>query len=94
MAKAVIVMDMPESCMECRFRVNKVDIKCGANYGRYVRAEKEERPDWCPLQMLPERKFIRDYPDGYKMNMKQTVEKCAYEGYNRCLDDILGGSDG
>lgn len=94
MSKGIIVIDMPENCMECRFRVNKVDIKCGANYGRYTDG-KEQVPEWCPIKPLPERKVEMNYPDFYRLSTKQVIEKSALSGYNKCLDDIMGGdSDG
>lgn len=79
MAKAVLVMDMPERCDMCDLRYtlpfgNKVcNIKLKGVTG-------EKRPDWCPLQELPEKKETN-----YYMNNK---EKGIVEGCNACLDAI------
>lgn len=60
MAKAVLVMDMPESCFGCNFLYCNADAgidSCQAmEVSRIVDSETYERPDWCPLQELPERK--------------------------------------
>lgn len=60
MAKAVLVMDMPESCFGCNFLYCNADAgidSCQAmEVSRIVDSETYERPDWCPLRELPERK--------------------------------------
>lgn len=50
MAKAVLVMDMPENCFKCNLQdwANcRITKKCHVGEGR---------PDWCPLRELPESK--------------------------------------
>lgn len=79
MAKAVLVMDMPERCDMCDLRYtlpfgNKV---C---YIKLKSVTGEKRPDWCPLRELPEKKETN-----YYMNNKgKGIEK----GWNACLDAI------
>lgn len=92
MSKGIIVLDKPENCMECPFRVNKVEIKCGASHGRYTNG-KDDAPEWCPIKPLPDRKIELNYPDHYRLTTKQVIEKVAHNSYNRCLDDILGGAE-
>ena len=88
MSKAVLVMDMPESCGECNFN------DFGANglltcicIDDYMELEDDMdtcRPDWCPLRELPEKitepidadDVGRDYSEG------------ATTGWNACLDAI------
>lgn len=79
MAKVVLVMDMQERCDMCDLRYtlpfgNKV---C---YIKLKGVTGEKRPDWCPLQELPEKKETN-----YYMNNK---EKGIVEGCNACLDAI------
>lgn len=79
MAKAVLVMDMPERCNMCDLRYtlpfgNKV---C---YIKLKGVTGQKRPDWCPLRELPEKKETN-----YYMNNK---EKGIVEGWNACLDVI------
>ena len=85
MSKAVLVIDMPESCSKCDLEVY------GANKCMCLMVEHEERtrefdtnpprPDWCPLKPLPKKKPSLDEP------MKNLI----WEGYNNCINDILEG---
>lgn len=81
MSKAVLVMDMPESCYKCK-------LHCVTPYGEYLCCAVRknipcaEIPDWCPLRELPERKETN-----YYMNNKG---KGIVEGWNACLDEITG----
>lgn len=77
MAKAVLVMDMPERCDMCDLCYtlpfgNKV---C---YIEFKGVTGQKRPDCCPLWELPEKKETN-----YYMNNK---EKGIVEGWNACLD--------
>ena len=75
MPKAVLVIDIPESCPDCRF-FESVWSECYAiseQYNRGVMTE-EAKPDWCPLRELPEKEHN---DNGYDA------------GWNACLDEIL-----
>lgn len=78
MAKAVLVMDMPDRCNDC-YAVHM------SQNGKFCRAAKEhlqpkaERPDWCPLRELPEKVNHPDYCDNGRFD----------KGWNACLDEIL-----
>ncbi len=77
MAKAVLVMDMPENCFKCKLQnwANcKITNKCHVG---------ECRPDWCPLRELPEK--IPDPEHGYE-NVEKSIIRI---GWNACLDMIL-----
>ncbi len=88
MAKAVLVMDMSETCKDCscKYPSYKDDAlyDCaitgktipidGGHYG--------EKPDWCPLRELPERKERRVGEHG---------ERMFRAGFNSCLGEILKG---
>lgn len=89
MAKAVLVMDMPERCDKCLLLL-KIPQKDGLalclarptnGQEEYnPKHEKSCRPDWCPLRELPEKKETN-----YYMNNKG---KGIVEGWNACLDAI------
>lgn len=86
MAKAVLVMDMPESCFGCNFchiNSNGGEDRCQAlEVSRAVNSETYGKPDWCPLRELPEHKLTigaESESDRILMNA----------GYNACLDEIL-----
>lgn len=89
MSKAILVIDMPESCDMCPlFHGFYSDMTCGANnYGINYPYPKDFKQDWCPLKPLPEKYDIeaernkphdRDYDWEFE------------SGYNVCIDEILG----
>ena len=87
MNKAILVIDMPENCYECRFLNDNYDypecIITEETKGYKFRA-REEKMDKCPLKPVPEKYDMnniicdRDYDDEYEY------------GYNACIDEILG----
>ena len=87
MAKAILVMDMPESCFGCNFLYCNADAgidSCQAmEVPRIVDSETYEKPDWCPLLELPEK--IPDFEHGYENVEKSIIRIC----WNACLDKIL-----
>lgn len=86
MAKAVLVMDMPEDCPMCKFW-NSKDDECYATGVEELSLNSEEaKPDWCPLRELPEKKdtIIYENDDWGTVNLKTKDE-----GWNACLDEIL-----
>lgn len=67
MSKAVLVMDMPSSCLECPIGQNEsipleTCIRCPLGKCA-VDAETETRPDWCPLKPMPEKDNKSYFPD-------------------------------
>ena len=83
MAKAVLVMDMPESCPDCRFFESDWR-ECYAISKRYNRdiMTEEAKPNWCPLRELPEK--MPDLEHGYE-NVEKSIIRI---GWNACLDAI------
>ena len=91
MAKAVLVMDMPESCDMCDFvddeqppRYGEKTLYCtvpgiGEDVTDYIGC----RPDSCPLRELPEK--ILESKSGYE-KVTTSVKRI---GWNECLDAIL-----
>lgn len=86
MQKAILVMDMPECCDECSLLNYSFDypvcIISGETRG-YAFRTKERKMDKCPLKLVPEKRGYSghpydDYGDGFA------------DGYNECLDEILG----
>lgn len=78
--KAVLVIDMPKSCRECRlYRPYEFRqaVHCGGNF-RDINFSDGDKPYWCPLKPLPQR-----YDEDVMREQK---------GWNRCLDEILGDS--
>lgn len=94
MSKSILVIDTPENCEKCPFcrgwNVCKIM--------KYLNGEKiisiytvdhqifeENKPDWCPLRGLPEKKEENKYHNSY--------EKGKVDGFNACIDEILKGDD-
>lgn len=87
MAKAVLIMDMPECCAECACsyfeRGSKELNLCGATGED---ANNVGKPDWCPLRELPEKKVadkrlaISPLTEGQLNDFEK--------GWNACLDAI------
>lgn len=94
MAKAVLVMDMPETCKDCSCKypsykdyalydcaiTGKTIPIDGGRYG--------EKPNWCPLRELPEKN-----PSNPELEPGVYYTEKGYEvyknGWNACLDEIL-----
>lgn len=85
--KALLVLDMPYSCADCRFCEYEDSIKssfCTADPSHMFKMNEEggvysmRRDFSCPLKSLPQR-----YDEDVMREQK---------GWNRCLDEILGDS--
>lgn len=87
MAKAVLVMDMPEQvcqkCTLCYETENDDEYLCCAT-GKLL--PDGAKPDWCPLRELPEKKETV-HPQECYTNSYWSDEMKA--GFNACLDEIL-----
>ncbi len=90
MSKAVLVMDMPEKCDGCilhstmiRKQICNAEIKRTENEG--------EKPDWCPLRELPEKKPIRKDDELSGLSVGLVILEAASLGWNDCIDAITGG---
>ena len=86
MAKAVLVMDMPENCDICPF-CNNFDYTCEVfqiHNEKYTYEVPSDgvKPDWCPLMDLPEKDNFDDPYDEYYTGYR--------DGWNRCLEEITG----
>lgn len=82
MAKAVLVMNMPEYCTDCPCsffeRDNPIlNLICGVTQEDAYNVGK---PDWCPLRELPEKKERRIGEHG---------ERMFRAGFNACLNEIM-----
>lgn len=82
MSKAILVINMPERCYDCKFCYysdGRVPICQWENMP--IDEPKKIKPNWCPLQPPPERETyflgMSSYSEGY------------VDGWNDCIDDIL-----
>lgn len=95
MPKAVLVMNMPDTCENCtcKYSSYKNDelYDCAItgkaipiNGGHY-----EDRPDWCPLRELPEKET--EMTDADDLGVEYV--RGTMDGWNACLDEILKECD-
>lgn len=82
--KALLVMNMPGSCMGCNFFFcdgdTNMDSCMARETARSVDLEKYDKPDWCPLKPIPEKKpVVLDALDSFG------------NGWNDCINKILEG---
>ena len=78
MSKAILVIDMPESCDKCPLLLRHEEERCCIPEKRNSFCDK---PDWCPLKPAPEKDteyYLHEYNAGYKV------------GWNDCINAILG----
>ena len=73
MSKAILVIDMPNSCEEC----DVIDF-CHSNDWK---TNLKIKPDWCPLRELPQKKEEKVYTSLFAIAKKN--------GWNDCIDAIL-----
>lgn len=78
MAKAIFVMDIPESCSMCPLEKS---MKCCTDEAPTEQYTKE-KPSWCPLKPMPEKREQHPFPKGY--------EEGWDNGWNACIDAICG----
>ena len=85
MNKAILVIDMPSCCNECKIRFddeysNWCPYDNPEPNGVFQYVENRTKPKWCPLKPVPEEQDVW-YED----------ERSDWErGYNNCLREITG----
>lgn len=85
MSKAVLVIDMPESCRECPFFGSRYsDMACRAMNNKSIDYPypKEFRQDWCPLKDLPKENVYEEYYLEWSRGYQS--------GWNDCINAIAG----
>ena len=84
MAKAVLIMDMPETCFGCNFcnfGFDEEDTCQAYEKVRKIDSDTYEKPDWCPLLELPKHRNATGPMSAERLLLNA--------GYNDCLDEIL-----
>ena len=100
MDKAILVIDMPSCCDECRFLDDNYDypncIVTGETRG-YTFRTREQKMNKCPLKPVPRKIDVPAWDDNIKAKNKNAEEvgmymydRGHYRGYNICIDKILG----
>ena len=77
--KAVLVIDMPQSCEDCPC-YHEGYGHCNNVKFRFIQDSDKVAP-WCPLKPMPEKKDIDDPSLTF-----DTVDK--YIGFNECIEEL------
>lgn len=85
---AVLVMNMPECCGNCKLGdLDPSGLYCIASDNYFDGNDSsEERAAWCPLRELPERKIL----SGDVHNAESGGREIVAASWNECLDAIEG----
>ena len=84
MSKSVLVIDTPKSCENCyMLSHNYCNFQCLIT-GELIE-KSTNKPDWCPLKPLPEKKEYIVPID----NVEAQKDIIAV-GWNACIDEITG----
>ena len=89
--KSILVIKTPENCESCACAQIAFDSELFREGELYCLMElksveefmHENRPDWCPLKPMPEKKGFWEEEYGGKFS----------EGWNACIDEITGGDE-
>ena len=88
--KAILVIDMPKECWDCPMHIEGLDdeneeiMVCNAEK---IESHYGEKPSWCPLKPMPEKKWVAE---GFDRIMENNKEHLMSLGWNDCIDEILG----
>lgn len=88
MSKVILVIDMPRACTDCQFYYDY--LRCMVTEKSYCSCD--DKPDWCPLKPMPQKKIILDIRDNDE-DIYEVFQNKINVGYNRCINEILGGNE-
>lgn len=81
--KAILVVDMPNNCSEC-----KLMSLYGIGESICNPVDWDKRPSWCPLKPMPRHKY------GFEDNgLRPSDQILIQSGWNDCLYEILGEAE-
>lgn len=88
MSKGIIVLNnIPEDCVSCRLLI------LSAYGGKFCKVVKEytytDKPDWCPIKPVPEKKAIIGSPKDIEESKRDLVRA----GRDMCVDELLKGGE-
>ena len=96
MSKAILIVDIPKSCDDCQLKVLESDLFYTTYACQNATCETEDILKTtkyemnCPLKPLPKiKQKIKELPQYTKEY--EAYCKGEVDGWNLCLDEILGG---
>ena len=101
MNKSILVIDTPSSCKMCplsyfneMYNEHMCQGTLGKNtYARTIGIYSGDRPEWCPLSPIPEKKKLRQYADNTALNMESMLAYQYAQGWNDCADELMEGNE-
>lgn len=96
MNKAVLVIDMPEHCDDCPFRVLWAKYHCVVN-GKFCGDEQGfysslTKPSWCPLRLYQETipiEWINSYTTGLIFSDEYIDNTDSIDYYIDCIKEMV-----
>lgn len=85
--KAILVIDMPNNCEEC-----KIIYLQGHGESICDSGDWSKRPSWCPLKPLPEKKELANYLP-FEDYSQQIRLMDFVNGWNACIEEITGETE-
>lgn len=89
--KAILVIDnMPKTCGQCTYCIteqienNTVHYCVSGKEGIVDIKDLNKKQTWCPLKPIPQKKEV------CSLEYATDVEDWFDNGYNECIDEILG----
>lgn len=64
--KGIIVVDIPECCDMCKMGFNNEcsdEFECFMEPTKRLKNPESEKPDWCPIKPIPQRKDYEGIED-------------------------------
>ena len=105
MAKAIAIIEKPQNCKDCVFGICKYWLPLSTNrQGYFCILQTKDKENFtvedfscqeevhlknCPLREVPEKKEVLKR-EQYEFG---SIGLAFTEGYNRCIDEILGGGE-
>lgn len=88
MSIAILVINTPNKCAECKLRcsTNGEQPFCFITCETVSDSEYyDKKPTWCPLREVPKKQTV--------YSTDTTHHRFAKNGYNACINEILGKDD-
>lgn len=97
MSKGIIIIETGEIPKDCYHCEQTDDTGYCRWAGIYIdhRVKPDEKYSCCPIQPMPEKKrYWAKVATDVKSGFDQIADRAYIDGWNECIDKLMGGSDG
>jgi len=84
MSKAILVIDMPDSCWNCSLIIKKENGCKVCPVTNCTLISRDGKFTWCPLKPMPEKRNVNDI-----WTMGGCIGDDYSVGWNTCINEIL-----